>query len=124
MGETAASTAYKKTSKGSLRPYVSGFILSLALTVTAYVLVTRHSLSTRNAMIAVAGLAVAQFLTQAVFFLHIGQESRPRWKMLAFLCMLVVVAILVIGSLWIMANLNTHMSMQQINSYLQGQDGL
>jgi hypothetical protein len=38
--------------------------------------------------------------------------------------MLGVIGIIVIGSLWIMSNLNVHMTSQQVNTYLKQQDGL
>jgi cytochrome o ubiquinol oxidase operon protein cyoD len=59
----------------------------------------------------VVGLAVAQLLVQLVFFLHLGREPKPRQNLVVFLFMLLVIGILVIGSLWIMHNLNYHMTM-------------
>lgn len=109
----------------SLRSYITGFVLSLYFTVTAYVLVVHHSLTRRSLLAAITGLALAQFATQLLFFLHLGQESRPRWRLVVFAFMVVVVAILVFGSLWIMSNLNYHMmSPEQINKYIHNQDGL
>ena len=68
---------------------------------------------------------LAQFFTQLLFFLHLGRETKPRWKLLVFLFMTMIVAILVFGSLWIMYNLNYHMTLQQMYQYLNNQgDGL
>src|SRR4051812_11405163 len=111
--------------QGTLRAYITGFTLSIALTITAYTLVVRHELSHQALIGGVAGLAVAQFLVQLVFFLHLGKETKPRWKLVVFLFMLGVIGIVVIGSLWIMYNLNYHMmSPKEINTYMSNQDGL
>jgi cytochrome o ubiquinol oxidase operon protein cyoD len=111
--------------RNRLATYVAGYILSVGLTVAAYLIVT-HTISTRDFMIgAVAVLAFVQFVVQLLFFLHLGQELRPRFKLLVFLGMVSIVAILVIGSLWIMSNLNYRMtpSPKAINNYMKQQDG-
>jgi cytochrome o ubiquinol oxidase operon protein cyoD len=109
----------------TLKSYVSGYVASLCLTVAAYLLVSRHALSTRWILIAmVVGLALTQFLVQLVFFLHLGRETKPRWKLAVFLFMILIVGILVFGSLWIMNNLNYRMTPAQINQYMNSQDNL
>ncbi len=109
---------------GTLKAYINGFITSVVLTVTAYVIITQRLFSNTNALIAaVAILALAQFMVQLIFFLRLGRESKPRWKLLVFCFMLVVVLIIVIGSLWIMSNLNYRMTPAQINQYMNNQSG-
>jgi len=44
-----------------------------------------------------------------IFFLHLGIESKPRWNLLVFYFMVVVLAILLYGSFWIMSNLDYRM---------------
>ena len=114
------------TSGISLIGYINGYALSLYLTITAYLLVTHRVFSNHRLVIAVAVLALIQFLVQAFFFLHLGHETKPRWKLYVFLFMILIVVILVVGSLWIMANLNYHHpeTPNQINNYLTNQDGL
>ena len=53
-------------------------------------------------------LAAIQLFVQAIFFLHLGKESKPRWNQQLFAFMLATVIIIVGGSLWIMANLDYH----------------
>jgi cytochrome o ubiquinol oxidase operon protein cyoD len=114
----------------SLKAYITGFVISLVLTLTAYVLVRNHTTSTTQAITSpvligiVLTLAMAQFITQLIFFLHLGTETKPRWKLMVFYFMVIIVVIFVGGSLWIMGNLNNHMSTQQINSYMNSQDGI
>lgn len=95
--------------EGSLKSYIIGFILSIALTLAAYYLVVDHILTSWPLIIAVSGLAVAQVLVQLFFFLHLGKEPSPYWNIAAMASMLFVLAILVIGTLWIMYNLDYNM---------------
>lgn len=103
-----------ESSQGSLKAYITGFIYSLALTLTAYMLVSIHvssghtSFSDHILLIAIVVLAIVQLATQLVFFLHLDKESKPRWNLTAAAFALIVVLIVVIGSLWIMANLSYH----------------
>jgi len=89
--------------------YLIGFVLSLLLTGAAYLAVTEHWVAASEVGALVVKLAILQIAVQLFFFLHLGQESRPRWKLTVFFFMLAVLVILVFGSLWIMENLNYHM---------------
>jgi cytochrome o ubiquinol oxidase operon protein cyoD len=121
--------------KGNLLPghktYITGFLLSLLLTLTAYFLVARH-VSSHHAAVShfalifmVVALAIIQLLVQLTFFLHLDTESSPRWNLKTLLFAALVVIILVFGSLWIMNNLNYHHPTQnQINDYLKSQGDL
>ncbi len=92
--------------QGTLRSYLTGFGLSIVCTVIAYLLVVKHLLSGTLLASAIFGLGIAQALVQLLFFLHLGKESKPRWNMVVFLFMVLILAIIVLGSLWIMNNLN------------------
>ena len=105
--------------------YVIGFVVSIFLTLVAYLSVVQHLFSRRILLFVLPATALIQFTVQLVTFLHIGRELKPRWKLYVFLFMLIIVVILVAGSIWIMANLNYHMqSTVEINKYLRSQDGL
>lgn len=83
-----------------------GFALSVVLTLGAYFLVVEHIFSGNALDFVLAGLCLTQVLVQLLFFLHLGNEPKPYWNLLVFLFMVLVVAILVLGSLWIMHNLD------------------
>jgi cytochrome o ubiquinol oxidase operon protein cyoD len=104
--------------------YTGGFIASIVLTFSAYWIATHVSANRNLLAIVLALLAITQFIVQMVLFLHIGEERGPRWKLAAAGFMLCVVLILVGGSIWIMNNLNTRMTPQQVNQYMQSQDNL
>lgn len=96
---------------GTVITYVAGFVLSVVLTIIAYVLVVNQAIPDRTVLIgAIIGLAVVQFVVQMVFFLHLGRESRPRWNLVVFSFMLMVLFILVLGTLWIMNGLEYNMA--------------
>jgi cytochrome o ubiquinol oxidase operon protein cyoD len=59
-----------------------------------------------------------------VFFLHLGRETKPRWKLAVFVGMIIIVAILAFGSLWIMANLNYHMAPSQTDTFIVKDEGI
>lgn len=112
---------------GSMTTYVSGFVLSIVFTITAYIFVTHHIFNGWNLIFALVTVAIFQMLVQLIFFLHLGRKSSSRWNVIVFLFMILVVGIVVVGSLWIMYNLNyrmTPMSTQKVNQYLNSQDGL
>jgi cytochrome o ubiquinol oxidase subunit IV len=114
-----------------LKGYVIGFMSSIVLTTIAFLLVNNHLTSHHSqfshALLVplLAGLALIQFVVQMVFFLHLGTERRPRWKFLVFWFMLLVVLILVVGSLWIMDNLNYNMMMspEETRVYMREHQG-
>jgi cytochrome o ubiquinol oxidase subunit IV len=105
--------------------YVVGFMLSAALTLAAYSLVTGELLNGWSLTYSLVGLALAQTLVQLLFFLHLRQEREPRWRLLVFDFMLFIVVILVFGTLWIMNNLNSHMmTPQQTDTYIMEDEGI
>ncbi len=58
----------------------------------------------------IAAFAVVQVLVQLGFFLHMNTRSDEGWNMMAFIFTAVIIAIVVVGSLWIMFHLNHNMS--------------
>ncbi len=103
--------------------YVAGYVLSLLLTISAYSIVWRH-VNTHHVFISdnwlnplVIVLALVQLVVQLVFFLHLSRESKPRWNLAVLAFAFLIVAILVIGSVWIMFNLNRHYGHQAVPTY-------
>lgn len=99
----------QKIEYGTYKSYSIGFLLSLLLTFAAYFLAINPWLSRYSGWIqdsAISFAATVQAVIQLLLFLNLIAEPRPRWNLVVFLFMLLVVAILVIGSLWIMYHLN------------------
>lgn len=94
---------------GTMKSYVIGFILSILLTIIPYMIVVDHMLVGTALVASIVILGIFQLLVQLVFFLHLSTKSEQSWNLLTFIFTLVIVLILVVGSLWIMWNLNYHM---------------
>lgn len=100
--------------------YVTGFISAIILTLFAYFTVVNHWLEGWQLVGAIMGLASLQLAVQLVFFLHLERETKPRWNLIVFIFMLIILVIIVGGSLWIMQNLSYHtmMSPEEMNEYM------
>lgn len=113
---------------GSYMAYIVGFVLSIVLTLVAYFAVVNDWMSGFGALIFVSTLAVLQLLVQLLFFLHMGQERGPQWNLMTFLYAGMVVVIVVIGSIWIMYNLDNNMmhkmTPEQIDQSIIEDEGL
>lgn len=106
-------------------PYVYGFIVSLAAILAAYIIVTQPGVSATATIIGVlVGLALIQLIAQVSYFLHLGDGPRPRWHLLSFLTMVMVVGFIVVGSLWIMANLDYNMMGDQMDEGIIKDEGI
>lgn len=126
--ETPMTGLGQKRGHGTTTSYTLGYILSILLTVAAYLLVkhhmdTYHLVFSHHLLIAsVIGLAIVQLFVQLMFFLHLGRESKPRFNLLILFFAAIVVLILVGGSLWIMSNLSYRMTPQQMSQYMKDQE--
>lgn len=109
---------------GSIRSYSIGFLLSIICTLIAYQLVVNALLHGWVLISAIIVLAVVQLGIQSIFFLHITSGPKPRWNLMIFVLTLIIVATVVIGSLWIMTNLNYHMTPSQYEKYLIHDEGV
>ena len=94
---------------GTLKSYVIGFLASFLLTAVSFFLVSIRLLPPQSLIYTIIGLAITQGIVQLLFFLHIGQEAKPRWETLALCFAVLILLIIVIGSLWIMHDLNGRM---------------
>jgi cytochrome o ubiquinol oxidase operon protein cyoD len=114
----------ERSNQSRLTSYVTGFVSSIILTLFAYILVVNHILSGTGLVAAIVGLAIIQLFVQLFFFLHVGDESKPRWNLMALLFAAMVVVIVVFGSLWIMNNLNYNMMRNlDVKTYMHDHEG-
>ncbi|GAB3030584.1 MULTISPECIES: cytochrome o ubiquinol oxidase subunit IV [Oleiagrimonas] len=95
---------------GSLRGYLTGFVLAAILTIIPFWLVMGHVIESRQATILIVlGLAAVQILVHMIFFLHLDTRSESGWNMLALIFTGVLVAIVLGASIWVMYNENANM---------------
>lgn len=106
MHEEYTLEEIKKEYHGTLTAYLMGLFGSLILTLTSFYLVWTSALAKTTLIWTVIGLAIIQAAIQLVFFMHLGKEEKPRWETISFFFMLACVIIIVLGSLWIMYDLN------------------
>ena len=96
-------------SHGNTKQYTIGFILSVILTVIPFGMVMAGGFGRGIVMAVIAITAVAQVLVQLVYFLHMNSSSEQRWNVIAFVYTIVCIAVLLIGSVWIMNYLHLYM---------------
>jgi cytochrome o ubiquinol oxidase operon protein cyoD len=95
---------------GSLKGYLTGFVLALVLTAIPFWLVMGKVFDRPLVTaVVVLGFAAVQIVVHMIFFLHMNAKSEGGWTMLALLFTLVLVVITLSGSLWVMYHLNHNM---------------
>lgn len=124
MSTRSVSQIRQEIEERKFMRYVFGYLISVILTLSAYYVVVNHKFSSWLLIMFISMLAIVQFFVQIFLFLHLGEESKPRHKLGIFLFMILMVLIIVVGSIWIMNNLNYRMmSPTEINKYMNTQDG-
>ena len=96
-------------SRGSWPTYAVGYALAAGLTIASFALARGHWLTPASLIAALVVLAIAQMIVHLIFFLHITTAPAQKTNILALLLTLLIISLVVIGSLWIMAQLSTHM---------------
>ena len=95
---------------GTLKGYLTGFVLSVILTAIPFWLVIEHVL--KNSLFTAAlvmGLGAVQIVVHMFYFLHMNTKSEGGWSLLALMFTLVILGIVLSGSVWVMYHLNTNM---------------
>lgn len=87
---------------GSFKSYLTGFLLSIILTIIPLVVVLNDLLEGTGAIIVMLGSAVLQFVVQLLFFMHLREEGKPRYNLMALILGLIILLTIVAGSIWIM----------------------
>ncbi len=120
----------KRKLSGSIATYTIGFVLSLVITMISFGLAQMHvnsgheRFSHESLIVAVLVLAFTQLAVQLVFFLHLAREPRPRPMSMLFLFTALIIAIVTLGSIWIMKNLDyTHAGAHSSDSEIIHDEG-
>lgn len=93
---------------GSFKQYTIGFILSIILTIIPFGMVMA-GMRGKAVIATVAITGIAQVIVQLVFFLHLNGSEQQRWDTIAFIYTVLTIAILLIGSVWVMNYLHLNM---------------
>lgn len=108
---------------GNLKSYVTGFILSIVLTVIPYFLVTQKLLEGALLVTIIVTIAFVQLTVQLVFFLHMRHEAKPRLNLIMFISFFSIILVVVVASIWIMTHLNYNMNMMQMENVMENGEG-
>lgn len=104
--------------------YIAGFIISILLTIVAYVLVVNQVFSSSIVIFVIMLLAIIQLIAQLFFFLHLAEEQNPRWNLIFFMNTVGIILLVVVGSIWIMQNLNNNTMPKNINKSILQNEGI
>jgi cytochrome o ubiquinol oxidase subunit IV len=113
-GHDAASTGHapnvdEHEPSGSFAMYTVGLAFALLLTGASFIVSQTNLLWEPGVPAGLAVLAIAQMGVHLVFFLHISTGPDNTNNVIALAFGLLIVTLVVSGSLWIMANLNSNM---------------
>jgi cytochrome o ubiquinol oxidase operon protein cyoD len=92
-----------------IRGYVVGLVLATGLTAASFYAAASNAIWAPAIPVALVVLAIAQMGIHLVFFLHISTGPDSTNNILALAFGVLIVALVMIGSLWIMTNLNANM---------------
>ncbi len=94
---------------GSTKSYLIGFGLSVLLTLASFGVVMSGLVPHELMMPGIVVFGVAQLVVQLVCFLHMGTSPEQRGNLAIMLFTLLILAIVVVGSLWVLHNMNVNM---------------
>ncbi len=101
--------AADRSVREGVQGYVIGLVLAVLLTIASFYVVHTDLIWAPGIPIALAVLAIAQIGVHLVFFLHITTAPDNTNNVLALAFGVLIVALIIGGSLWIMNNLNQNM---------------
>jgi cytochrome o ubiquinol oxidase operon protein cyoD len=95
---------------GTLKEYVTGFVLSVILTAIPFYLVMGDvSWSKQSIAFVIMAFAAVQMVVHMVYFLHMTPRSEDGWTLTSLVFTLILVVITLAGSLWVMYHMDTNM---------------
>ena len=105
-----ASPADGHIPHGDYRSYMTGFVLSVILTAVPFILVMSGGLESRGLTALIVLLfAVVQIFVHMIYFLHMDLQAEGGWTVTALVFTLIVVVICVVGTIWVMHNMDSNM---------------
>lgn len=91
--------------------YSIGYIISALLCIGIYVIATLGAWPTKTILIVALIAAAVQTLVQSYFFLHLKRKGPMGWHLITYLVAWAMLLIIVVGSLWVVSNMNYNMGM-------------
>jgi len=94
---------------GGVKSYLIGFVMAVVLTVIPFAIVMNHTFSTGVTVAIISIMAAVQMLVHIVYFLHMDRSPEQRSNVQVGLFSVLIIGIVVVGSLWVMHNMNINM---------------
>ncbi len=118
---------HETTYRQEIKQYLYGGIAAAVVTGIVYLTAVNEWL-TGGALALFALVAAAiQLAIHLAFFIHVRDREGANWPAMSFIFTTLTALIVIIGSLWIMMNINYNMGMspEQMNEYMikQGKKG-
>ena len=107
--EPGGAAEEESTPRAAIAGYAIGLALSIILTIASFYVLDTQLIWGPAIPVALATLAIAQIGVHLVFFLHITTAPDNTNNVLALAFGVLVVALVVAGSIWIMGHLNSNM---------------
>ncbi len=95
--------------KPAVGDYITGFLMSVALTALPFWIVASGGMTRGAAMVLITAFAIAQMVVHLRFFLHYSTKRVPVEATVALALAIVVGAIIIAGAIWVMYDLNLRM---------------
>lgn len=100
----------------NIRSPIISYLVSIFLTFVIYFFSIKDYLLLQPLAFVLIGLTVVEACVQLIFFFQVGNEEKPRWNLMTLFFTIMVIAIVIGGSMWIMSNINYDM-MPNMSSY-------
>ncbi len=99
------SHAHGSHQPATFRSYVTGFVLAVVLTLASFWVVMNPNMSKVDILITIAVLALVQVVVHLYYFLHMSMAPDKKWDTISFAFTAMLLFFVVVGSIWIMANM-------------------
>lgn len=110
MSDHAVTPSDFGTGQKKLNIYVFGLILCTILTILAFWVVMTGRFSPLTMYIIIYIAAIVQFFVQLICFLRLNTQTEAgRINVMSILFTIIILLAVVVGSLWIMQNVNYNM---------------
>jgi cytochrome o ubiquinol oxidase operon protein cyoD len=94
----------------TLRDYLTGFGLSVILTAIPFWLVMSGVIENKTVTaILIMLMAAVQIVVHMIYFLHMNAKAESGWTLMSLIFTVMVLAIALTGSMWIMYHLKVNM---------------
>ncbi|TYC49774.1 cytochrome o ubiquinol oxidase subunit IV [Rhodobacterales bacterium] len=95
---------------GSFKTYMTGFALSVVLTIIPFYLVMTDALDNRLLAVAIVFiLGAGQMIVHIYYFLHMNSRAEEGWLAMSLSFTVLLVVIVLSGSIWVMFHLDENM---------------